>query len=496
VVAPLQEPLRKLGAAKVKVRVVGRWGFTSIATEPLELPVGCDPTWVPTPEERAAFQIGKGCTIDLPKSWAPIVEKVAFRPAKANAAPLLASLKDGKDGVRSATFLPKADQAGAGLLEVKAFGQEKPMLSLPLILLEAPPEPAGLEARLGEDHIVLKGHHLEGIQAVEVGNRRFLPVGVNAPEDRRFRAEDGKPLDGTIGTKLPASLVLSADRKLPLENAILMAARPHLAEAQVVPMEVKATGITVTSSLPIASTGSPSQVSIVAAKGYRFPSDRGFHAAIRNVDEPTEIRTVPQTKIKVMGNNLKTTFTFTPTDLLGGRASGKLEVQILDDHCGNSDWLPLPATFLDLPAIAAIQLTPSGSKLIGPSLDPIEALAPSPAGPWEKASVAIEDGHESIQLSAPLQGGQCYLRVFGWPDLVLTLKYPSPPPPTNPAPANPTLVQTDSPVSNVPSEKEPLAKGSTLGPKPAPSQSLPAAQPKRLPYPTRMLGGSFPTEWL
>lgn len=429
--APLQEPLRKLGAAKVQVRVVGRWGFTSIATDPLELPVGVDPAWVPTPEERAAFRIGKACTFELPRTWAPVVDKVAFRPARPGAAPLLANLTDRKDGARAAVFQPKPDQAGAGILEIQAFGQDKPTLALPVTLLEAPPEPAGLEARLGEDRIVLKGCHLEGIQAMELGNRRFIPGGNDSPGLRTFRAEDAKPLDGTPGTKLAASMVLAADRKVPLENAALLAARPRLAEAQVVPVEVKATRVIVTSSLPIASTGSPSQVGILAAKGYRFPSDRGFHAAIRNTDEPKEIRAIPQARIKVMGNNLKATFTFTPAELLGGRAAGRLEVQVVDDHCGASDWLPLPATFLDLPTIASVQRTTAGTRLIGPSLDAIEALAPSPAGPWEKASVAIEEGRESIDLAAPFQGGQGYLRVFGWPDLVLTLKFPALPPPAD-----------------------------------------------------------------
>jgi len=431
--APLQEPLRKLGAAKVHVRVVGRWGFTSIATEPLELPVGVDPTWGPTPEERAAFQIGKGCAFGLPRTWAPVVEKVVFRPARAGAAPLTANLAEGKDGVRSAEFQPKPDQTGAGALEIFAFGQDKPALALPITLLEAPPEPAGLEARQGENLIVLKGHHLEGIQAMELGNRRFIPSGTDAPGLRTFRAEDGKPLEGTPGAKLAASLILPAARKVPLENAALMAARPRLAEAQVVPVEAKATRILVTCNLPIAPTGSPSQVGILAAKGYRFPSDRGFHAAIRNTDEPKEIRAIPQARIKVMGNNLKATFTFTPSELLGGRAAGRLEVQVVDDHCGTSDWLPLPATFLDLPIIAAVQRTPTGTRLIGPSLDAIEALAPSPAGPWEKARVAIEEGRETIDLASPLAGGQGCLRVFGWPDLVLTLKFPPLPTPADPA---------------------------------------------------------------
>ena len=144
-----------------------------------------------------------------------------------------------------------------------------------------------------------------------------------------------------------------------------------------------------------------------------------------------------------MGNNQKATFTFIPTDLLGGRASGKLEVQVQDDHAGTSDWLPLPATFLDLPVISAYQEAPPGGRLTGPSLDAIEAVAPAPEGPWEQPAVQVEEGHEIMTLTTPLVGNTCYLKVFGWPDLVLAMhlpvvpapvKLPAPPPLATPLP--------------------------------------------------------------
>jgi hypothetical protein len=441
--APLLDPLRKLGPVSVKLRVIGRWGFTSIATDPLELPVSPDPAWTPSPAEKAAFQAGKDCTFTLPKSWASIVDQVSFRPARSGVPPLFATLKDGKEGTRTASFGPKPELLGAGFLEIKTFGQDKPAFSVPITLLPAPPEPAALEARLGEEKVILRGRHLEGIQALELEGRRFVPKGMEAPDGMAFRAEDGKPLEGTVGRKLAGAMILAPDRKVPLENGALMPARPRLAEVLVAPMESKANGILVTSTLPIASTTSPSQVSLITAKGYRFPSDRGVHALVRNAEEPAEVRTIPPAKFRIMGNNQKATFLFTPSDLLGGRASGTLEVQVQDDHSGPGDWMPLPAAFLDLPTISSVQADPSGLGLTGPSLDPIEALAPSPTGPWEKISVAIEDGRQVIKSSCRLTGDQCYLKVFGWPEVVLRFKFPTlsnslgkpgapPPEPTSP----------------------------------------------------------------
>ena len=138
------------------------------------------------------------------------------------------------------------------------------------------------------------------------------------------------------------------------------------------------------------------------------------------------MRQVPSAKIKVMGNNRKATFTLLPSDLMGGRASGQLEVQVADDHAGSSDWLPLPATFVDLPVIVAVQPALPGLRMVGPALDSIEAAAFSPEGPWEKVALQIEDGHETMLLRSPIQGNVCYLKIFGWPELTLALQIPAP----------------------------------------------------------------------
>jgi hypothetical protein len=431
---PLLETLRKVDTPRLKARVVGRWGFTSMITEPFDLPVACDPAWTPSPTEVAAFGIGKACTFTLPATWAGVVEQVAFRPAKSGVPLLIAKLKEGEHGAKEATFTPRSDDAGPGFLEIRTFSNESPTMTRPLTLARAQIEVTSIEARLGETNLVLRGKNLSGLQAVTIGERRFLPVSTErgTGANRSFRAEAGKPIEGELGKKLPAFLVTLDGQKVALAAVVLSAPRPRLEEVQVIPLGAKSAGLPLTAAIPIAPTGAANQIGLLAGKGYHFPSDRAFRAAIRNAEEPTEVRLIGPGKIRVMGNNQKATFTFNPSELLGGRASGRLEVQVQDDHAGASDWLPLPATFVDLPTVAAIQITPAGYRLTGPALDQIEAVAPAPGGPWEKVGITIEEGREVVNLATQLPGGQCFLRLFGWADLVLTAKFPFPPTaPTN-----------------------------------------------------------------
>jgi hypothetical protein len=177
------------------------------------------------------------------------------------------------------------------------------------------------------------------------------------------------------------------------------------------------------------------------------------------------VRTIPPAKIRVMGREQKAAFAFNPVELLGGRAAGRLEVQVQDDRAGASDWLPLPATFLELPSIGAVQAEPGGFQLTGPSLDPIEAVAPAREGPWENTAVAIEDGREVARLATPLAGDTCYLKLFGWPDLVLEVKFP-------PSAARPAAVQPP-----------PRPAPSPVPPPPAPPMPGPARKPSPAPQP-------------
>jgi hypothetical protein len=259
-------------------------------------------------------------------------------------------------------------------------------------------------------------------------------------------------LDGEVGKQLPAVFVTRQGRQAVKGLATLLPPRPLIGEVQYTPMEAKATGLAIRSTVFIASTSDPSQVSLLAAKGYRFPSDPTFRVAIRNVEDPSEVRTILPAKIRVMGRNQKATFTLNPAELLGGRASGKLELQVQDDHAGPSDWMPLPPIFMELPTIGAIQAVPAGFRLSGQSLDQIEALAASLDGPWEKTSVTIEEGHEVAMLAAPPTSSTCFIRLFGWPDLPLSVKLPAPPaanppsgPPVPPPPPAATRPESQAP---------------------------------------------------
>jgi hypothetical protein len=434
---PILGALRKLGAARVKARIVGRWGFTTIAMDPVELSGGCDPAWQPSPEEKTAFQAGKACAFKLPAAWAGSVARVVFRPSGAGAAPLVASLKTLKDGSKEAGFAPKQEEAGPGTLEILAIGEEKPALARPLTLAGAQLEATGVEARVAESAVVLRGKHLRGVQALELAGRRFVAAAKDEEDGpaRVFQAEDGKPLAGVPGKPLQAVLITAKGKQPDPIPVTLLPERPRLGEVEVTPGPDKHPGLPLTAAIHMLATNGSSQVSLITAEGYRFPADLAFCAAIRNADDPSVVRTIPAAKIRVIGRNQKATFTFSPNDLLGGRSAGKLEIQVQDEHAGASDWHPLPATFLDLPVVSAVQAIPSGARLVGPSLDPIEAVATAPAGPWEKADITLEGGREVMDLTTRLAGDTCYLRLIGWADLVLAVTFPPPPPPPAPVPA-------------------------------------------------------------
>jgi hypothetical protein len=471
--APILDALRKLGAAQVQARIVGRWGFTSIGEGPQGLPIACDPAWTPTPEETAAFQIGQACTFHLPAAWAGTVERVSFRPAAAGAAPIAAKLTTAKDGSKQAVFAPKADAAGAGTLEISTFGSGKPTRTLPLTLAAATPEVAGIEARLDETSLVVRGKHLNGIQALEIAGRRFLPATPEAADgpSRGFTSADGKPLEGKVGKPLQVFMVTARGRLAEPCASALLAPRPRLEAVELIPGETKNAGLAITAPIPIASTSDPIQVSLITAKGYRFPADPTFRVAFRNADDPTETRTILPAKIRVMGRDEKATFTLNPADLLGGRAAGKLELQVQDDHAGASDWLALPATFLELPVIAAVQAEPAGFRLTGQSLDQIEAVATSPEGPWQKTAITIQGGREVAELAVPLTRSACYLKLFGWSDLALAVQFPPAPAPAKGDPAPVVPAQT-------PAAAEAGAQASAKIPAPAPKPGPAEAPPK------------------
>ena len=453
---PVLDVLKQLGGVPAKARIVGRWGFASMGVGPQRLATGCDPTWRPSPQETAAFRVGKACTFKLPGSWAGSVEQVRFQPEVPGTAVLVAKLNSDPDGSRTAVFQPK-DTPGPGYLEILALGGRKPVSVLPMVLADADPEVTGIEARVGDTHLTLKGKHLHGIKALELGGRHFAPT-AQPPEEGDtvvFLATDGKPLEGTAGKPFQVAVITAQGRQPSPLPAALLPARPRIGLVQFIPAETKGTGLAITANVPITPTSETIQVSLLAAKNYRFPSDPTFRVGIRNAEDPTAIRTLPATKMRIMGRNEKATFILSPMDLLGGRAAGKLELQIQDDHAGASDWYPLPTTFLELPTIAAVQAGPLGFQILGQSLDQIEAVAPDPGGPWEQAQIAIEAGREVARIDTPLTGATCYIKLLGWADLVLTLKVPPVPagvvpPATAPAmapPEPPSKIEAQHPAS-------------------------------------------------
>ena len=458
--APILEALRELGATQVKARIVGRWGFASIAQGSQALPIGCDPDWTPTPAETAAFQLGKACSFNLPAAWAGTVAKVSFLPSAAGATPILAQLTTAKDGSRTAVFTPVPGDAGPGSLTITAIGNGNPALVRPLTLAEAAPEVTGVEARPGESTLILHGRHLQGIHAVEIGERRFLPAPTETADGpaRSFRSADGKALEGAVGRAFQLVLVTRKGELAAKIPAVLLAPRPRIEEVQFTRAEAKATSLAITSTVPLAATTESGQVSLLTARGYRFPADGAFRIALRNPEDPLTIRTILPAKIRVMGRDQKATFIINPAALLGGMAEGKLEIQVQDDHAGTGDWLTLPPTFLELPTIGGVELETTGFRLTGESLDQIEAVAANPGGPWEKTAISIEQGREVAKSTLPLAGDTCFLRLFGWDDLVLTVKFPAlPSKPKATAALPPPGPKEEAPAPRVPAPMETAA---------------------------------------
>jgi hypothetical protein len=426
--APLLSDIRKIGALRVKIQVTGEWGFQHLSSETLEVPVGFDPAWKPTAAEVSAFRLGGACGFRFPETWAGVVQSVSFQPSHARTTILAASMMPRKDGAREAVFQPREEDRGRGTLELRVYGSTKPVLSIPLTLKEAAPVFTGIEARLGETTVALKGSSLDRVQEVLVDHRKFVPCPIDdaEPSSLTCRAEDKKPLSGAVGRELSVEVILDDGKKLAHAPVPLGLARPVLGTITLSPVQTKVSGLAITCSSPVAPAGSLSLVGLLAAGDYRFPYDRSFHIAVHNQKEPSDVHLIDSKDVKVVGNSLKAAFILDPSQLQGG-ASGKLEIQVQDKHAGNSDWVPLPATFLDLPVIAAIEPEGSGWRISGSSLDPIDSAAPTPVGPWQKLAVSVQDGREVADLTTPLPGGVCYLKLVGWGDLVLSVKVPPPP---------------------------------------------------------------------
>lgn len=416
----VREALRGLRTATLKGRIVGQWGFTSVATPSEDLPAGLDPVWAPAPEEAASFKAGGDPVLTLPEPWAGGVERIQFRPAKGDKV-LEGCLADAGSRGRRAVFHAGTVEAGKGTLEVFLWGDKTPALSRPMELLPDPPVITGVEARPGDAVVKVAGRRLEGLMSLKVGDREFQRGEAATDGAILFSAKDGRPLEGKVGEAVKVTGTFRAGApSVPFPHVRLRPVRPGLATVQVHAIEAKASKLRMEASVPVAPSTGPSQVNLITAKGYHFPSDHAFRLAFRNADEPEVVREVPGNKVQVLGNNQKASLALTPSELLGGRASGRLEVQVQDEHAGCGPWIPLPVTFLDLPVLGTLE----GTQLAGPALDAIQAVAVSPAGPWSALDVSLVDGREVATVPVAAPEGTYYFKLFGWPDLTFTLKAP------------------------------------------------------------------------
>lgn len=422
---PALDALRQAGYRTVKAHVEGRWGFQPVVSEALEAPAGLDPAWRPSPAEREHFMLGEAGSFRLPHPWAACVGRVIFRPAKPGSSTLEAELKPQADGSRLAAFRPLEGASGPGTLDLQLSGGDKPALSLPLTLLPALPVVDRVEAHQGENSVLIAGRHLGEAATCAVGGRILTRAKENS-EGWTFESAAG-PLAGEAGTLLQGEIRMGDGRVLPLKDVRLLPPRPQLGPIQVMP-ERPAEGLALRADLPLIPPGTPVLVSILSGRKGTYPFGRNPKVLVRSADDPATVRPVPAKGLRVIGRGQRIMAAFSVLDLFGPSVSGHLEIQVADATAGASAWVALSPLFIDLPRVAAVQREASGLRLTGPSLEAIEAVAASPQGPWMPFSFGFEGGLEAGGVPPPGEGGLLFLKLYGWPDLVVRLQVPPLPP--------------------------------------------------------------------
>ena len=431
---PALDALRKAGLPTVKAHIVGSWGFQPIASEALELPAGLDPAWRPTPIEREHFMLGEACDFRLPASWAACVGRVIFHPARGAVSSLEADLKLQPDGSRLASFRTLEGLAGPGSLDLYLTGAEPPALSLPLMLLPPLPVVDRVEVHQGETSVLLSGRHLGEASLCALGGQ-LLTRGKENSEGWFFESIQGA-VAGETGTLLQGELRLEDGRTLPLKDVRVLPPRPQLGAIQVIP-ERAAPGLPLSASRPLIPTDTPVMVSILSGRKGDYPFGHRPKLLIRSTDDPAAVRTLPSAGVpgtlRLLGRGQRLIATFQVAELFGASASGHFEVQVSDAAAGASAWVPLSPLFLELPIVKRAFHDEAGTHLDGPALETIEAVAAAPAGPWVPFVFGFQDDHERADVPAPGTDGAIFLRLYGWPDLVVRLQGPLPPPPAGAA---------------------------------------------------------------
>lgn len=467
---PAQDALRQRNLLTVRARIEGAWGFESVATPPMDLPGGLDPTWVPTPEERAHFMLGQGCAFRVPAPWAACVGRVIFHPAGGALSSLEAELKPQPDGSRLATFKTLEGTAGPGTLDFTLSGASQPALRVPLALLPPLPVVDHVEVHQGENTLRVVGSHLREARACVLGGILFAP-GQRTPEGWTFLNAQ-KAILGEAGDLLQGELRLGDDRVLPLKDVPLLPPRPQIGIVQVIP-EHPAKGLPLRADRPLIPPDEPVLISVLPGRKGTYPFGRKPQMLFRSSEDPSATFPLPAKQLRMVGRGQRLLASLRLSDLFGASAAGHLEIQVADAKAGASAWVPLQPLFLELPDVKAVHLDEAGTHLEGPALETIEAVATSPTGPWMPFAFGFTDGLETGGTPAPAADGTLFLRLYGWPDLVVRLQGPVPSKPPAPAPVTSSVAFPS--VPQVAPAKAPEApKPPTIEAPRAPAAPVPA----------------------
>ncbi|HJV49412.1 MAG TPA: hypothetical protein VJ549_09075 [Geothrix sp.] len=419
--SPALEKLQQKGLKQVEARVEGRWGFEAVTTSTHPVPAGLDPAWKPTSTERDHFMVGQTPTFTLPAPWGAVVGKARFRPEPAGPSGMDGLLKTAPDGSCTLAFNALHVEPGPGFIDLSVADRQPAALSIPVALQFPLPVVDGIRAHQGENELLLTGKNLRTAQALLVGDQVFARSR-ETPEGTLFSSAK-HTLAGEPGSPLEGTLRLSDRRELPVRGSVLLPPRPVLKSLEVIPRVTQA-GLPLMADLHLVSTAAPILVSAVSGHPGRYALGRAPKVLLRNTEDPGSPVTLPATAVRLTGRGQRLLLTFCAADLLATRASGRLEIQVQDEALGSSAWTQIPALFLELPVVSRLEKEAQAWIMEGPSLESIEATASAAAGPWSPLQIGFHGEKQAAPVASPDEKGVAYLRLYGWPDLVIRVKAP------------------------------------------------------------------------
>jgi hypothetical protein len=180
-------------------------------------------------------------------------------------------------------------------------------------------------------------------------------------------------------------------------------------------------------------------MSILPGRKGEFPFGRRPKLFLRSSEDLTSVQPVPPKNVRVVGRGQRILATLQMSELFGSSGGGHLELQVADVKAGASAWVPLQPLFLELPEVSQVRLNKSASRLEGPSLETIESVASSPAGPWAAFTFSFQGDLETGEAPLPSSDGSLFLKLYGWPNQLIRLQAQLPP---NPAPLLPPAAGT------------------------------------------------------